>query len=145
MNGVDDVVVSGELRVPRSELTLRASRSGGPGGQHVNTTASRVELTWNVAESPTLTEEQRSRLVEKLASRLDGEGVLRLVASRRRSQHQNREAVIERFAEVVRAALARPRQRRKTRPPAASREARLEEKKRRAERKRQRGRPAPEE
>jgi ribosome-associated protein len=144
MNGADDVVVSSELRVPRSELTIRASRSGGPGGQHVNTTASRVELTWNVAESPSLTEEQRARLQEKLATRLDGEGVLRLVASRRRSQHQNREAVLERFTEVVGAALKKPRPRRKTRPTAASREARLEEKKRRADRKRQRGRPPPE-
>jgi ribosome-associated protein len=144
MNGSEDIVVTPALVVPRSELTLRASRSGGPGGQHVNVTETRVELTWNVAGSPSLSDEQRATLLEKLGARLDSEGTLRLVESRRRSQHQNREAVVERFARVIAAALYRPPPRRKTRPTAASREARLEQKRRRTERKRGRTRPADE-
>ena len=144
MNGSDDIVVLPDLTVPRSELTIRASRSGGPGGQHVNTTATRVELTWSVATSPSLRDDQRARLLEKLASRLDGDGTLRLVESRRRSQLQNREAVFERFASVVAAALHQAPPRRKTRPTRASREERLKEKRQRGERKRGRGRPAEE-
>jgi ribosome-associated protein len=139
MSGEALLAVTDDLWVPRAELDFRATRSGGPGGQHVNTSSTRVELTWDVAGSPSLTEEQRARVLDKLANRIDGGGVLRLAASEHRSQHQNREAAVERFVELVRAALHVPKPRRKTRPTRASREVRLQSKKRRSEVKRMRG------
>ena len=133
------LTVTADLQVPRAELDFRASRSGGPGGQHVNTSSTRVELTWDVAGSPSLTAEQRERILEKLANRISGEGVLALAASEHRSQHQNREAAVQRFVELLRQALHVPKARRKTRPTRASRERRLQAKKRRSEVKRMRG------
>jgi len=132
------VRISDELSIPLSELRFRASRSGGPGGQHVNTSSTRVELVWDVEGSPSLTEEQRERLLEKLRNRISGEGLLLLAATGSRSQHRNREEVTERFAEVLAAALHVPKKRRKTRPGRASREARLESKKRRSQTKKMR-------
>ena len=134
------VRVNAGLAIPRDELQLKATRSGGPGGQHVNTSSTRIELTWDVAGSPTLTDAQRERLLEKLASRLDTEGRLRLVAQGERSQLQNREAVLARLAEVVRRALVIPRRRKPTRPTRASKEKRLREKKQRGQLKRERRR-----
>lgn len=130
--------IDDSLTVPRAELTYRATRSGGPGGQHVNTSSTRVELTWNVDASPSLSEEQRARIREKLANRISGEGVLLLAASEHRSQHQNREAVTERFVELVRRSLVVPKARKKSRPSRAAREARLHAKRRRSELKRSR-------
>ena len=124
------------VSVPRSELTYRATRSGGPGGQHVNTSATRVELTWDAAGSPSLSDEQRERVLAKLANRIGGEGVLRLVESGSRSQHRNREVVTERFRTLVAEALHVPKARRRTRPSRAAKEERLSEKKRRGETKR---------
>jgi ribosome-associated protein len=132
------VRINDELSIPLAELGFRASRSGGPGGQHVNTSSTRVELMWNVEGSPSLTEEQRARLLEKLGNRISGEGLLLLAASGSRSQHRNREEVTERFAEILAAALHVPKKRRKTRPGRAAREARLESKKRRARTKKMR-------
>ncbi len=129
------------LWVPRAELTYRATRSGGPGGQHVNTSSTRVELAWDVGASPSLTEEQRALVREKLANRINAEGVLLLSASEHRSQHQNREAATARFVELVRQALVVPKKRKKTRPPKAAREARLHAKKKRSETKRLRRAP----
>jgi ribosome-associated protein len=130
----DGVLAVGDsLWVPRSELTYRATRSGGPGGQHVNTSSTRVELAWDVESSPSVTDGQRARIREKLANRINGEGVLLLAASEHRSQHQNKEAVTERFAQLVAQALVVPKARKKTRPTRASREARLHAKKRRSE------------
>lgn len=137
--------ISPALRLPRAELSFRASRSGGPGGQHVNTSSTRVELLWDVAASPSLGEEQRARLMEKLSNRIDGEGVLHVVSSEHRSQHQNREGVTERFAELVARALVVPKARRKTRPTAASREERLKTKRKQSEKKKSRGRIGPDE
>lgn len=125
--------IDDSLTIPRAELTYRATRSGGPGGQHVNTSSTRVELTWNVEASPSLSEEQRARIREKLANRISGEGVLLLAASEHRSQHQNREAVTERFVELVRRSLIVPKPRKKSRPSRAAREARLHAKRRRSE------------
>lgn len=130
--------VNDSLAIPRSELRTRASRSGGPGGQHVNTSSSRIEVEWNVRTSVVLDESQRARLLEKLATRIDGEGDLRVVASDSRSQTQNRRRAEERLAELVRAALVIPKARRKTKPTRASKEARLGDKKRRADTKRHR-------
>jgi ribosome-associated protein len=133
--------VSPELRVPFAELDFRASRSGGPGGQHVNTSSTRVELTWDVAGSPTLSEEQRRHLLARLASRLDGAGRLRVVSSATRSQLRNREDATERLRDVVASALVIPKQRKRTRTPRAAKAARLESKRRRAATKRDRRPP----
>lgn len=133
------VEVDEGVRIPRAELTYRATRSGGPGGQHVNTSSTRVELLWDVAASAALTEEQRQRLREKLSNRMDADGVLRMADSTHRSQHRNREEVTARLAEVVRRALHVPRARKATRPTRASRERRLESKRMRAQKKRDRG------
>jgi ribosome-associated protein len=130
--------VNGSVSIPRHELQYRASRAGGAGGQHVNTSSTRIELLWNVATSQALDEEARARVTSKLTSRLDAEGNIRVVSSARRSQVQNREAAEERLAELVRGALAVPRSRKATRPTRASKEARLGEKRRRSETKRQR-------
>jgi len=137
--------VSPDLRVPLAELEFRASRSGGPGGQHVNTSSTRVEVTWDVAGSPALSEEQRQRLLARLASRLDGSGRLRLVSSSTRSQLRNREDVTERLREVVAQALVVPKARKRTRTPRAAKAARLESKRRRSATKRDRRPPRGEE
>jgi ribosome-associated protein len=137
--------VSPDLRVPLAELEFRASRSGGPGGQHVNTSSTRVEVTWDVAGSPALSEEQRQRLLVRLASRLDGTGRIRLVSSGTRSQLRNREDVTERLREVVAQALVVPKARKRTRTPRAAKAARLENKRRRAATKRDRRPPRGEE
>ena len=130
--------VNGSVSIPRHELQYRASRAGGAGGQHVNTSSTRIELLWNVATSQALDDAARARVTSKLSSRLDAEGNVRVVSSARRSQGQNREAAEERLAELVRGALTVPRSRKKTRPTRASKEARLGEKRRRSETKRQR-------
>jgi ribosome-associated protein len=133
--------VAPHLRVPLAELEFRATRSGGPGGQHVNTSSTRVEVTWDVAASPTLSEEQRERLLLRLATRLDGAGRLRLVSSGSRSQLRNREDVTERLRDIVGRALVVPKARKRTRPPSAAKAARLEHKRRRAATKRDRRPP----
>jgi len=139
------VNVAPGLRLPLAELEFRASRAGGPGGQHVNTSSTRIEVWWDVANSPSLSDEQRGRLLTRLAARLDSAGRLRLVAGGSRSQLRNREAVTDRLAELVAAALVVPKGRKRTRPTRASKAARLESKRRRAATKRERRRPPLEE
>lgn len=136
----DWIDVTPALRIPRSELTFRASRSGGPGGQHVNTSSSRIELTWDVAGSLSLPEETRAWLLQRLANRLDRSGQLRLVAQEERSQLRNRAAVLERFCDVVARAMVVPKQRKATKPSKAAKRARLDQKKRRAAIKKERRR-----
>jgi ribosome-associated protein len=126
------------LDLPLAELEYRASRSGGPGGQHVNTSSTRVEVWWDIARSPTLSEEQRARLLRRLASRLDGAGRLRLVSSGSRSQLRNREEVTERLARLVADALVVPKRRKPTRPSRAAKAARVESKRHRGAVKRER-------
>jgi ribosome-associated protein len=139
---VDDAVqITESLSIPPSELTYRATRSGGPGGQHVNTSSTRIELTWNAAASPSLSDEQRALVLERLAGRMDGEGVLRVAASEYRSQLRNRQAATERFAQLLARALHVERPRRATRPSRAVREARLQAKRLHSARKRERSRP----
>ena len=136
---VDDaLVVDQRLAIPRSELVYRASRSGGPGGQHVNTSSTRIELLWDFARSRVLDDAGRTLIAQKLVARLDANGNLRVVASDRRSQQQNRVAAEARLAELVRRALVVPKARKKTKPSRAAREKRLAEKRHRAERKRRR-------
>jgi ribosome-associated protein len=129
--------------LPPSELEFRATRSGGPGGQHVNTSSTRVELVFDLAGSPTLTESERTRAQRRLRTRLDGEGRLRVVAQDERSQRRNRQLATERFCALMRDALAPPPPpRRPTRPTRAATEERLEGKRRDAARKRMRRPPA---
>ena len=116
------------VTIPLDELELSASRSSGPGGQGVNTTSSRVELRWDVARSSALSEAERDRLRERLASRLTGEGVLVLHGSEHRSQHRNREAVLARLRTLVADALEPERPRQRTRPTRGSVLRRLEDK-----------------
>jgi ribosome-associated protein len=127
--------VNASVAIPRSELDVRVSRSSGAGGQHVNKTSSRVEIFWNIPSSRAISDEERSRLLHKLASKLTTEGSIRVVASDMRSQSRNRELAEERLAEMVRRALVIPKKRRPTRPTKASKEARLDEKKRRSRKK----------
>jgi ribosome-associated protein len=137
--------VSDDLALPLAEIRYRASRSGGPGGQHVNTSSTRIELEFDVAGSPSLTDAQRARIGERLANRIDGTGVLRLSSSTSRSQLQNREDATARLARLLADALRERKRRRKTKVPRAAKEARLKEKKRRAETKKKRGPPAADE
>jgi ribosome-associated protein len=133
------------LDVPRSELEFHASRSGGPGGQHVNTSSTRVEVWWDINRSPTLSDDQRARLTARLGARLDNSGRLRLVSSASRSQLRNREEVTERLVRIVADALRIPKPRKRTRPGRAAKAARLEAKRRRSATKRERRRRPEEE
>lgn len=130
--------VTPELAIPRNELEYRATRSSGPGGQHVNTSSTRIELLWDLTGSQAISDEQRERLRTKLVSRLDSDGRVRVVASGRRSQRQNRHDADERLAALIKYALHVPKKRRPTKPTRAAREKRLADKKRRAEIKRER-------
>jgi ribosome-associated protein len=141
MTDGDALEISPTLRLPLSELEYRASRSGGPGGQHVNTSSTRIEVWWDIAGSPSLDDAQRARLLSRLASRLDGSGRLRLVSAGSRSQLRNREDVTERLREIVAAALRVPPRRKPTRPTRAAKAARLATKRRRSATKRDRRRP----
>ena len=141
MSEASHLDVSPELRLPLAELEFRATRSGGPGGQHVNTSSTRVEVWWDVGASPSLTGDQRARLLSRLATRLDNAGRLRLVSSASRSQLRNREDVTERLRDVVARAREVPRPRRRTKPSRASKLARLEAKRRRGATKRDRRLP----
>jgi ribosome-associated protein len=130
--------VNDTLAIPRAELAYKASRAGGAGGQHVNTSSTRIEVQWNVRTSQALDDELRARLLEKLSSRVDGEGNVRVVASDRRSQQQNRLSADARLAELVRKALVVQKKRKPTKPSRAQKAKRLDEKKRVSEKKRMR-------
>ena len=134
------VEVTPSVRIPHGELLLRAITGSGPGGQHVNRSATRIELRWNVRLSRALTESQRAHVMGKLASRLDSDGLLRIVAGEFRSQQQNRRAAFERLVTVVARALVVPPSRKSTRPTRASVERRLDNKRKRADTKQDRRR-----
>ena len=123
------------VAIPLSEIELRASRSSGPGGQHANVTASRIEATFDPAASSALTEDQKRRVVARCGP------VVRATAQDTRSQARNRELALERLRSRLASALATRRKRRPTRPTAASQQRRLESKRRRADTKRRRRRP----
>ena len=132
----DPLPVRPGLAIPLAEVELRTSRSSGPGGQHANVTASRVEAVFDVGASETLSEEQKARIAARLGPRVTS------TAQDTRSQARNRELALRRLAEKIAAGLAEPARRRPTRPTRASRERRLEEKRRAGERKRGRRRPS---
>ena len=123
---------------PRAEIEARASRAGGAGGQHVNTSSTRIELRWNVRQSRAIDDATRQRILDKLPTRVDADGTLRVVSSARRSQLQNREAAEARMAELVAEALHREKPRKKTKPSRASKMKRLDAKRRPSERKKNR-------
>jgi ribosome-associated protein len=124
-----------ELTIPLSEVTVRASRSSGPGGQHANVTASRIEASFDVLASSTLSETQRERMLARAGPRVVA------ISQDGRSQARNRELALARLGERLARALAVPKRRRATRPTAASRERRLQAKRRATERKRERRPP----
>jgi ribosome-associated protein len=132
-------------KVPEDEIDFRATRAGGPGGQHVNRRATRVEACWNVRLSAALTDEERERILGKLASRIDKDGVLRVVADDERSQHRNKVLAKRRLRDLVARALRVPKRRKKTRPPKSAVERRLETKSRRGKVKKLRKPPTSEE
>lgn len=136
----DDLVINDKVTIPQWELSFSFSPSGGPGGQHANRSATRVTLHFDVANSPSLNDTQRARIKKRLSSRINQEGILHLSSQDSRSQHRNRQNVIDRFQEMLAQALKRRPKRRKTRPSAAANERRLREKKRRGRLKRDRGR-----
>src|SRR5215831_19192203 len=114
------------ISIPEDELRFDASRSGGPGGQNVNKVSSRVTLTFDVNASAVLSDDQKHILIQKLAGRINKEGVLRVVSQRTRSQELNRSDATERFSELIRQALTPQRRRIKTRVPRAAHKHRLE-------------------
>src|SRR5215208_2921762 len=130
------MVINADLALPLADVELRTSRSSGPGGQHANVTASRVEAVFDVGESATLTDAQRERLRARYGERVTA------VAQDARSQVRNRELALERLRERLAAGLVVPKRRRPTKPGKAAREKRLESKRRRSERKRYRQPPA---
>jgi ribosome-associated protein len=133
-----NIRVTDVVSIPRSELVVRATRSGGPGGQHVNTSSTRIEIIWDVTRTGALSAEQRAHALQRLGARVSDEGTVRVVASDSRSQRQNREHAEARLVELIRRALAVPKPRKRTRVPRGAVEARLETKRKRGERKRQR-------
>jgi ribosome-associated protein len=134
----DPVIISSRLRIPLSELVFQFSRSGGKGGQNVNKVETKVELVFDVRYSPSLTVDDRSMLLHRLGSRLDGEGKLHIISQESRSQWANREQAVAKFVVIVEAALKPVKRRAKTKIPASSKRKRLEHKKRRGEIKRMR-------
>ena len=135
----DGVQLSDGTTIPVSELDFRFVRSGGPGGQNVNKVATKVELLFVPATSSAFSEPRRSRLLARLAGRLDRRGVLRVTSQRFRKQGENRRACMERLAGILDEALVVRKRRIPTRPTRGSQERRLAEKRRRSRRKHSRG------
>jgi ribosome-associated protein len=140
MSNPNTIRINTRYSVPTAELEFKASRSGGPGGQHANTSATRIQLFWNVREAQSLSDRRRQLILSRLSSRIDGDGVLQVACDTHRSQHQNRQEATERFAELVAEALRPNKKRKRTRPTRASKERRLKNKKHRGKVKKLRGR-----
>jgi len=136
--------IAGGVALPEEELSFVTSRSGGPGGQNVNKLETRVTLRFDLAASPSLSEEQKARLRERLATRITRAGVLHVIAQKHRTQGANREAALERFTELLREAFQEETPRKKTRIPRAVHRRRVEDKKRRGQRKQERSGRIPE-
>lgn len=136
-----EIKITNRVQIPASEIELSYARSGGPGGQHVNKTASKVLLRWNARTSGALSAEDRALLEKRLETKLTKDGDLIVTSEKHRDQSRNVDDAVERFAVVVRRAIRRPTPRKKTRPSRASRERRLESKRHRSQRKQQRRAP----
>ena len=123
-----DLHIKNGITIPEHELEITASRSGGPGGQHVNKTNSRISIRWNVKTTTALNELQKERVLEKLQAQLTGEGDIMVHSASARSQQQNKELALARLAETIRKALHVPKKRMKTKVSQGAKEARLENK-----------------
>ncbi|MEN6423790.1 MAG: alternative ribosome rescue aminoacyl-tRNA hydrolase ArfB [Phycisphaerales bacterium] len=132
------IEIADKVFIAEGELTFKASRSGGPGGQNVNKLNTRVMVLFDVAGSPCLTEEHKQRIRSRLSTRMDKQGVLRIVSQKHRSQDANRQAAMERLRELLREALKSQSIRKKTKAPAGAKEKRLKAKKHRSDVKRHR-------
>lgn len=135
------IPITPDLVIPESELTFTAARSGGPGGQNVNKVNSKVSVEFHVASSSVLTDEQKAKISQRLSARINNEGFLRVTSQQHRTQNANREAVIEKFAELVRSAFVEQKKRKPTKVSRAAKERRLQGKKMISERKRTRSAP----
>lgn len=135
------VEINPSLTIPDSELELKTSRSAGPGGQNVNKLETRVTVRFDVAGSPSLGDEERERIRERLGTRITKAGVLQVSSQRHRTQAANREAAVARLAELLAGALEPEAERKPTRVPKATKRRRLEAKRRRGRLKERRGTP----
>ncbi len=142
---METITLGPTLTLPLSELDFSFTRSGGPGGQHVNRNETKVELRWDITNSAIFNDRQRSLIQERLPQYITNDGILRLVSNETRSQHRNRQAVMQRLQNLVTEALRPRRKRRPTRPSAGVRARRIEQKRRRSEKKKRRRKPDPKE
>lgn len=133
----DEIMISPNIIIPRADLSFRFARSGGPGGQHVNTADTKAILRYDVTNSAVLknglSEAKFGRVLARLENRLDGEGVLQVTCQETRSQLSNKEIAIERFKAILQGALIEPKRRKKTKPSRAAKEKRLKAKKRKSD------------
>jgi ribosome-associated protein len=137
---MEQIQINEQLAIPAGELSFSASRSGGPGGQNVNKVNTQVMLRFDVAHSPSLTDAQRQRILNRLSTRITREGVLVITSQRHRTQPANKAAAVEVFTQLLRQALHRRPVRKKTRVSRAAKERRIESKKQRSQVKRLRSR-----
>ena len=133
---MEDIVVTPRVTIPGGELEMAFSRSGGPGGQNVNKVASKVELRWNPTTSGALSADERAWLIERLRSRLTGDGTLIVTSTATRDQLKNRDDATAKLALIVRTALDRPKPRRPTKPSRSAKRRRVADKRHHAEKKR---------
>lgn len=133
MNEETTLTINDNLQIPLAELDFRFSKSSGPGGQHVNKAETRVTLLFDIANSPSLTDEQKALLLEKLQNRVDKAGILQLHVQTFRSQSRNRDTAVARLQKLLTKALTPPKPRKRTKPSKAAKEERIAEKKRRSQ------------
>lgn len=134
----DDLKIKNGIVIPKHELEFTASRAGGPGGQHVNKASTKITIRWNVKNTQALNPEQKQRVLERLVHQLTTEGDLIIHSSSSRSQQQNKDMGLKKLAQTIRKALVVPRKRIATQVPQGVQEKRLQEKKRRSEKLKQR-------